>query len=100
MATGALSSRAPAESASGDGGCAAAAAWACFMGVRPKGCEIICLAFPAARRSSCLRAECRLEVHFGLVECLPGWRMHHIMGVKTANCVATMSFHHGSTGWV
>src|ERR1700736_4419316 len=99
MATGALSSRARVESASvgADGG-RAGAAWGCFMGVRPRGCKIIGLAFPAAQRSS--GAEMSKEAHFEVIERLRGWRMHHSMRVKTANCVATIRSTPGLTAWV
>src|ERR1700694_2649597 len=97
MATGALSSRAAAESACGDG-CAAAAAWTSLRGVRPKGCEIIGLPLPAARRVSYWRAECQLGLHFGLGEWPQGWRIHHTMGAQTANCVATTRFTQGPRG--
>src|SRR6266851_2516553 len=109
MATGALSSRAPADTAPGcsDGAagkppsgvpaaCAASAAGPCPMGFRTIDCEIIGLEFPP--RLSWLSASARMSpypAHFGLFDYMHGWRMHHMPGLNTANCVATMRFRRG-----
>src|ERR1700722_8928810 len=106
MATGALSSRAlagiPSECCVAAAAGASGAVAVSKAGVRLLGCEIIGLAVPAAQFSSLgvSAPDVRwITLHFGLIECLRVWRVHHTMWFKTANCVATIGFSHGLAGW-